>query len=341
MRRRPSFARILLACPIVVTMLGTASRTAHAQENTVTAQALFDDGKRLMAEKKYGEACPKLAESQRLDPGGGTMLALALCHEAEGKTATAWADFKAAQADARRDHRADREAAAGDHIKSLESKLTKLLVTVGTDIEGLEVRRNGVVVGKAQWGTPIPVDPGEFQFDAQAPGKKAWSSKLPIDGAGKTVEVKVPALEDQPVAAASPAPASVDETRNVNREPAPAAAAANGGKNYVPALVAGSVAVAATGFGTFFGLRASSKWNDAKRGCVDHACPSPNAPSEVDAARSAADASTVAFVIGGVALATAGVLFFAAPTKERDTAVRVAPTMMANGGGLVLGGTLQ
>src|SRR5580704_15970278 len=98
-----------------VVFLLAPSAFAQGGEDVTTAQALFDDGKRLMQEGRYDDACPKLVESQRLDPGGGTLLAIALCHEAQGKLATAWGDFNIALSEARKDRRPDRETAATQH----------------------------------------------------------------------------------------------------------------------------------------------------------------------------------------------------------------------------------
>src|SRR4051812_6941365 len=96
-------ARVATAAMLTISMLAGRVGAQPSGQDLATAQALFDEGKRLMGLAKYAEACPKLVESQRIDPGGGTSFAIALCHEAEGKTATAWADFNVALGEARKD----------------------------------------------------------------------------------------------------------------------------------------------------------------------------------------------------------------------------------------------
>src|SRR5215472_1302913 len=66
---------------------------AQQASTEVAAQALFEEGKRLMSEGKYREACAKLADSERLDPGAGTLLNLAACYEKNAQTASAWSTY--------------------------------------------------------------------------------------------------------------------------------------------------------------------------------------------------------------------------------------------------------
>jgi hypothetical protein len=79
-------------------ILLSGSASAQTSSDKAAAQALFDAGKRLLSERKYAEACPKLAESQRLDPAPGTLMNLADCYEKAGLTASAWATWLEAAA---------------------------------------------------------------------------------------------------------------------------------------------------------------------------------------------------------------------------------------------------
>ena len=80
-RRRP-----LAALMIALAAFATTSTPARADPATVArAQALFDEALALMKAGKYAEACPKLEESDQLDPGMGTEYRLAECYESDGK----------------------------------------------------------------------------------------------------------------------------------------------------------------------------------------------------------------------------------------------------------------
>src|SRR3954465_11558737 len=140
MARRTRIAVMAGAVGFAAISYSSAARAGDTHEQQL-AQALFDDARRLMEKKRYAEACPKLAESERLDPGGGTLLNLALCHEKEGKLATAQWEYNDALSLAIRDNRKDRQDIARAHLHLLQDRIPRLTVAVvpPADVAGLEV----------------------------------------------------------------------------------------------------------------------------------------------------------------------------------------------------------
>jgi len=90
--RRRSASLLGAALGLLVPSVAFAAEPTQAEKSL--AESLFQEGKQLMTEGRLDAACTKLTESQKLDPGAGTLTALGLCHRSAGKTATAWSEFK-------------------------------------------------------------------------------------------------------------------------------------------------------------------------------------------------------------------------------------------------------
>jgi hypothetical protein len=285
--------------------------------NKAAAEALFIDGRNLMAQGKHAEACRKFEASQNLEPGIGTMLNLAQCYEATGRTASAWAQYREAIPLARAAGSREREDFATERSKALESRLSTLTIRAMSGV-ALSVRRDGVAVDAAELGTPIPVDPGPHQVEASAPGKAPWSTTVEVTGDAARVSVDIPQLDEAPSGGTPPpsaAPAASPDSGN------------QGGSIQKPlAIGIAAVGLVGLGVGTYFGLSAGSKWDDAKAACRDYPyeC-SPQALDHQSSASSQATVSTVAFIAGGVAIAAGAVLWLTAGSGEEKTAVGVGP----------------
>ncbi len=152
-------------------------------DNRAVAEMLFFTARGLMEAGRVSEACAKLNESYRLDPAAGTLLNLGVCHEKEGKIASAWGEFRQSIADARKNNRPDREKLASDRVAVIEPELPFLTITVPDNVRkipGLVISRNGVPLNAAAWSTELPVDPGQVEIEETAPDYKPKTLKLTI-----------------------------------------------------------------------------------------------------------------------------------------------------------------
>ncbi len=302
-------------------------QSAHAEPTAADkslATQLFKEGRALVDQGKVSEGCRKLEESQRLDPGGGTLLNVALCHEKEGRTATAWTEFTEALGIAKKDDRPQRIELAQTHIASLEPTLSRLVIQVpeGSDLAELEIKRDGSAVRRAAWGSAMPVDPGDHLIEASAHGKITWKHSVSVGAKADMKTVVVPQLENAPTPPPGPvsstAPLSVQtDTRGPNRSSA-------------AGWVAMGFGAAGLGVGTFFGLRALSQQKEADKNCNGDLCHPAGLAANSEAIK-AANLATVGFGVGIVGIGVGTYLFLSGGSSSSRTATN-SPTIVGSVG---------
>lgn len=292
---------------------GLQGGLAHA--DTATAEKLFREAKSLMSQKRYTEACPKLAESHRAEPSGGTILHLAYCHKEEGRIATAHKELEEAVQFAVRDKREDREKAARALMAELEPKLPKLSIAVVPEVmrlPGIEVKRDGIPVPPSEWGSPITVDPGPHTVTAWAPGRKPFFKSVDLRGDAAAASVVISAIDMDPSKkaerpAASPTVAS--------RAPSSEGGGGFGTQRKI-AVVTGGLGLVAVGVGSAFGLRAAAAKSDSDEHCEGNICNDEGIRIRKEGI-DAGNLSTALFIGGGAAAAAGVVLFLTAPSGGR------------------------
>jgi hypothetical protein len=298
--------------PLTALLAMASPAWAASAEDQAAAEALFQDAKKLAAAGDFATACPKFAESQRLDPGSGTALHLAACYEKQDKLASAWATFREAEMMARNTNNSVRQTEAARRAELLAPRLAKLTIVVspGARVPGFVLRRDGSEVGEGQWGSSLPTDTGQHTVEATAPGYKAWSTVLRIERDGSAASIEVPALDKLPAEAATP-PAALPP-------PAPVPPFAWTPQRIV-GVTLGVAGVAGLGVGAAVGLVAMNKANALKSGGQCNAdlsaCSSTGLTLRQDV-QTFAHGSTAGFVIGGAALAAGVVLFATAGTGD-------------------------
>ncbi|WP_437629723.1 hypothetical protein [Sorangium sp. So ce854] len=320
-----------------------ASAAPARAEPTIGDRARADKLRReageLVASGRPESACPKLEESDRLNPATGTKLELARCREATGRLASAWALYAEVAAAAEGAGDARQAAAARQRAEAMEQRLPKLAIVASAEVQalpGLEVTLDGVDA-RGLLGAARPVEPGKHRVAATAPGVQAFSREVEASQPGQLVEVRIPALRPE-LPAHDPPPAPIVERRAstpYGERPDPIH------RNLM--WVTGGLALAGIALGSTFGGLAISTWdkveNAAPTACRDPAryrdCARP-VPALSRRAMSYATVSDFSFIAAGAALAGTAVLWWTLPPDgpRASARVHVAPGVL---GGAVVG----
>lgn len=328
-------------------------RPPDAAAQSVEAEALFQQGKKLMAAGNVAEACDKFEASDRLEASVGTELNLADCREKNGQLASAWAAFlKAAGTAKRAGNDGAREAEAKRRATALTSRLSYLTISVAdsSKVDGLVIQRNGEPVDPALWNTGVPVDPGVYEISGQAPGMEAWSTKVTVEGEGQKASVEVPRFKRLEDLAPKDVHGAADGTGGGTGDgavalPPPADHVDRPGTFTTlrkASIGAAAIGLAALGGGVVFGLKAKDQQDQADALCPNEACNNPEAIALNDDAHGSALKANIMMGVGGVAVAGAVALWFLgappAVTADDDGDVAVAPMVGGGHVGLALSG---
>jgi hypothetical protein len=313
----------------IVVLVGIQVPRSHAQLASAEAEALFRQGKELMAANKIADACTTFDLSQKLDPKSTTLLNQANCREQNGQLATAWALYL----EAVRQMRTATDAAsqqlrsvAADRAARLERRLSTLRIDVPAEssLPGLQVFRNDQLSDPGAWNRPLPLDGGTYRISARAPGAVEWSSDITVAAEGDAKQIVIPRLKPAEVAPGPGPGAGGGAGASGPRIPTPQGSTGvwTTRRKLAAGLAGGGVLAVAVG--GVLGASARSKQSDA------HAlCPSPQACDGADRANdlirsghNLAIGADVAFGVAAAAMLAAGALWFTgAPESPHGLAV--------------------
>jgi len=321
-RRRLSIAGGAFLATVFVLAIGSGAARAASP-----AEELFQEGRRLLTAGQTDEACARFAESYGMVASSGTLLNLALCHQTQGKTATAWGEYKAAARLARNQGREDRASVADGKAQALEPTLARVTTTAAEAVAGLRVATEGGPLGDGGLSVELPIDPGTYKVTVTAPGYLPWTTTLEVKEA-QQIALEIPRLEPE----ALPAPVTrADEPSSVLRSAGGPDVAADSGRSSLGLYLGGGGAALLTA-GTVFWSVAYAELQSAKDACTQ-GCSGAERDSRISDIQTLKGVAVGAWIAGGALVVASGVRFLLHRGKNVTT-VAIDPSHA----GVLIGG---
>lgn len=278
----------------------------------MTAEVLFNDGVSLMKDKKYDAGCPKIAESQRVEPRPGTLFTLAECLAQQGKLATALARYEeylrvfSRMSEAEQGKQRGRDAIAKQQRAALKSQIPQLRLTLPKSAPpGTKVVKDDVELGSAALGTWLPVDPGAQIIVVEVPDGGTKETRVDLKaGAKQDVLLELP-----PAAATHPLPPPPPAKRAESNNTLGWVALGIGGAGFITSAVTGILVL--------------GKKSTIDDNCNGSAC-NAEGKSAADSAKTLALISTVGFAVGVVGVGGGTYLLVSGGSNARSARIGLA-----------------
>jgi hypothetical protein len=308
----PSRSLLFLAAPLLIS-LAAMNADAASPKDKAQAQQAIKEGKSAMKAKRFADAARALKKADDLDPTPQTKLELARALDGANKLLDASKTLHAITDTPNGSKKtvADAKKLLGE----IEKRIPWINLSVGT--LGDKKVKTFIDDSEVDASNEVPVDPGEHHISAEAPGYEQTDKTVSVEeGEHKRVRLVLKK-------------ANGDDKAPVISE--------SGGSSKAPAVIAFSLGAVGLGLGAAFGVIASNQTQAVRDQCPNDVCP-PSVSDDLATAKANGNVSTIAFIAGGVGVATGVVLLLSSlggkkkeapkePEEEKKEAraVRVTP----------------
>ncbi len=183
-----SLLKKLLAASSLVGCLAVVQPALAQSDHTAAALEKFDEGRKAFEAKDFTTALTAFQASNSLLASPNSLLYIARCYVALGKTASAYTTFRIVERQAQdrltsngdKRYGATRDAALAESAE-IESKVPKLIIAVPGGVPaGFVVKQNDQVVQSSSWGANVETDPGHITIDSTGPRIRPFHTEFDL-----------------------------------------------------------------------------------------------------------------------------------------------------------------
>ncbi len=327
-RRSPLRASLAL-----LAALAAPPALAQSEAELARARQLYSQGLTQEAAGDWAGALGTFQSVAQIKMNPQVRFHIARCKENLGRLNEALGGYRLAEYEA--GQAGDKSAALADEIRvareALEARVPKIVIERGDGAEAIKIELDGVVLGQAQIGKEISVDPGPHVVTGVLADGRTFKQTVEL-GEGKSETLRLDVPDDlRAVPATPPAAAAASDSPGGQSASLDTATVSSG--SAAPWVIGGLGVASLVASGVFFALKSSAE-SELDRECLGRVCPD-TVQGTQSRGETYATLSGVTLGLGIVGVGVASVMLLSGGSSapaEPEVALSVGPTYVGVGG---------